>query len=239
MASRLVRLLSVFVGTLASCGGGSSAGHSPGGPTSLPQLSIVPSSLNMSVGETATLVAVDTGGGPSAVNWSSEKPEVITITPSGLAEAKSIGETSILASSGTLAARATGVVVRRIAGTWVGTTRMTGCTRQSGPGRNPCPTGIEFPLRMTLDQSGSSLSGELASFETVKGTVTASIDVNSTLVVAGTIPYEGGEVAVNTWNTTVTDSDMSGTYVLTQKFTNAFGPQVLKETFEIVKCSRQ
>jgi hypothetical protein len=153
---------------------------------------------------------------------------------------KGIGEATVTATAGSITARVAATVVRRVAGRWSGTVKMMECTRQSGPGRNPCVTGIVYPLELTFVQAGPALSGELATYETVRGPVGGSIDARSHLDVTGVITYgDGATMTIDRWDSAVDEAAMTGSFDVTHRFGNAFGEQVLKETFAILDCSRK
>jgi hypothetical protein len=96
--------------------------------------------------------------------------------------------------------------------------------------------GTVLPIRLVLTQSGQSLYGtvELGAFSVpVSGTINGSRIVLSG---SGTVPFESisTTVALSNWNTTVSGSNMTGTWRTTFAISGIPGSAFIDSTIRVV-----
>ncbi len=103
-------------------------------------------------------------------------------------------------------------------------------------------------MQLTVSQSGDAVSGTLQVFRdnAVSGTVTGHLSDIRSLSVTGTLQAPNGQEGaeqdvVSSWATVVDESlrAQSGQFNLERHFTNAFGPQVLLVSCQIITLTRQ
>jgi hypothetical protein len=129
------------------------------------------------------------------------------------------------------------------AGEWLGNFVVQDSTRVSGDAPSPCRffIGGEFPLRLTLQQSGNRVTGNLRLWQNPEsGSVSGEVKSSGELTLAGTLRGEAADTIsqVQNWVTTVVSVGMTGTFTLDERFTNTFGAQRLQFRCELKSVQR-
>ena len=99
-------------------------------------------------------------------------------------------------------------------------------------------------MRLIGNQVRNKVSGTLELFRhpSARGSVSGWTDESGTLVVGGTVyvPEENIEGDITKWETThdAERQKLSGKFTLMMRFTNFWGPQVVKQEYEVVRIVR-
>lgn len=184
--------------------------------------------------------------------WASDLPEVARVDNDGVLTALRLGTILITAAFEDLQASQPVQVVPDYQGRWVGTRRVTGCTRTSGSGPDLCRFvvvngGAVLPLALTLEHTNSGVTGTLelldavmrAPLETgrVSGTFTDGGAVTLSGKLQPALPDHPGETVLTAgdWSTALSDDNrrMVGRFVRRTRFQNAWGWQEVTEQCEV------
>jgi hypothetical protein len=230
-------------------------------PSSIPPapdvLTIVPPVEGLKLGSTQMLTAVLVSGDRTRrtvpASWSSDAPEIATVSDDGRVRGISLGKATIRATFEALSALQQLRVVPDYEGAWSGKYCITNCTRLSGDGPSYCRFVVgcnsPVPLRITLTQNGSSVAGALEFYDNVNhlleaGAVDGWIDDAGALALTGTTrsvePVHPSETTLSDWSTALTNdgSQMTGRFVRNLSFQNFWGPQKSREECKIVTLER-
>lgn len=243
----------LILGLLAeSCGNATRPDTIPPQPD---VLTIAPAIEGVKLGSTQALTAILVSGNGTRrtvpASWSSDAPEVASVSDDGRVSGVRLGKATIRATFEALSALQPLRVVPDYQGAWSGEYRIANCTRVSGGGPSYCRfvVGAALPFRTVLTQSGSSVAGMFEFYSNTRvlleaGAVQGWMNDSDALILTGITrsvePIHTGETTVSDWNTMLTDEgdQMAGRFVKNRRFQNAWGPQVSKEDCEVVKLER-
>jgi hypothetical protein len=221
-----------------SCGNGS-----PTSPTAAKALVInIPSAL--AVGSSTNVITrVSNNGRLQAV------AATLTADPPGIVAIDGLKITALAPAIATVVARYDGLeakqtvaVVPDMSARWSGELSRTTCVRESGPASDPCRFGLNnATFRLVLTGEGADLNGtmEIPANE-VNGEITGSVNSAGQSRMSGAL--QSGEVTITfaMWAGTVEGNEWKLEPLKWKRsFTNAFGPQVLVETWEVRQLTRQ
>lgn len=230
-----VRPLGLILAAVASaCGTGSA--RSPAAPSAV-SLSVRLEAPGVLTGSTttATATALTSAGAYSTVvpSWTSDRPEVATVSPAGVVAGVSPGSATILASYQGLSASATVAVTLNVTGSWQGTAQLESCdgfgnSRTCG---RIAPPGTAAHISLTLTQDGPAVRGSL-DLQTVPppqlgppvyavryvGELSGTVDSAGVLTLDGPtrrlpapdLSVDAGEI--RHWSTRVADGVQAGTF---------------------------
>lgn len=253
MNKRQWRISTVF--TIATgcasawCGGvATTTGPSPNsGPFPAAEtLQITPGDSSIAVGATIELSAIVVGpnGRRTAepCSWSVEPAGRVSVN-GGAVTGLAPGFGVITAVCTLLRAARQMTVVPAIGGTWAGNIRISSCQRVSGAGSDPCRfrVGSEHPIAVDVTQRGEILEGSFGLFRpAATGPLTGVLSSEGLLTGAATLSRQEDRRTVHV---TVVDVRFEaeravGVFHADNSFTNAFGVQQLRETYEIVTLTR-
>jgi hypothetical protein len=120
-------------------------------------------------------------------------------------------------------------------GTWQGSWQRTSCSETGGAVGVACSqTPTSGALRLTLTQTGSSVSGnvEVASFIIASS---GSVNAGGTLTLTGSAHLQSATETISNWSTTRNGTSMNGSFTLAIVADNqAFGSQTLVLTLQNV-----
>jgi hypothetical protein len=126
----------------------------------------------------------------------------------------------------------------QVQGTWTGEYTVSACNDQAAPGfcGGFVPVGTVLPVQLVLTQSGQQLSGTInlgAFLVPVSGTINGSRIV---LAGSGTVPIESlsTTVTLSNWNTSVSGSNMTGTWRTTFAIAGIPGSASIDSTIRAV-----
>jgi hypothetical protein len=228
-------------------------------PSALPprpdELVIAPPIEALKMGEREELAALLVRGDGTRVavpaTWSSDAPQVASVSAEGRVLAVGLGTTTIRATFEALSAQQSLRVVPDYAGRWSGQYRIAGCKRTSGSGPDICRNilNARLPLGVTLVQSAAVPVGTLDLYDNTgglleTGPVEGSIDETYALLLSGTTrsvdPVHPRETTIADWRTTLTEDGarMTGRFVQHETFVNFWGPQQLRMECEITRLER-
>ena len=172
---------------LAACSGGSGLAdglvgppNAPGVSTSFPSsMTINPNTVSASLGQSTQLVATlqsanGTPIGNAAITWSSADSDIVMVTSSGVATAIGVGQAALVASAGSISAKATVTV----GGDPVGTVAVAPDLATIGIGQT---TSLSATVR---DSSGAVLSGRNVRWISSNPAI-ATVDASGKVVGAG------------------------------------------------------
>jgi hypothetical protein len=138
------------------------------------------------------------------------------------------------AGSNTIGISGSAVPANTAAGTWSGHYVIercdgTGSTQDlfCSATRGAYPTGSSLPMRLTLTQSGGSVTGTL-SLGQVTGSVIGSISGTGDLTLSGTVSASGTAGRLTSWTTRVTGNHMSGNFGFDASFTGTPGVAAIR-----------
>lgn len=220
------------------------------GPTSpsargAPVLTIEPALSAIKVGETAALRAVqrlaDGTQRVTPATWTSDAATIIGVDTDGVVSARTTGSASISASADGLTASLTLQSVPDASGSWSGRTVDITDVRVSGAGPFRPTPGFVRPMSFSLQQQGASLSGD-AVVDLTPGPVEGTIRSSGRITLKGTFENNEGYRAEITQSLIDLDSTaqaIAGQFTITQRFVNAWGPQVIQQKREILSLKRQ
>lgn len=229
----------------------------PPAPAVLTGISIVPPLSEVTLGKAVTLQAIgrfsDGREQAMAATWRTDNPIVLEADGTGALTTHRLGAATITANVEQFSD------ARRIwvtpvpdapwqgdfSGTWDGQFRTVTCDRISGPGPSVCRSEVGgiFPIRLELAQQRNSISGSFGIYSNLKarGTVTGWVDGAGNLVLDGMFFLEEGDVQgrVYNWGSHLDSTGrMIGAFSTNERFTNAFGPQVLELRAELIGLTR-
>ena len=222
-----------------SCGGAEIAG-----PTVPPTLRIeAPTSINVGVTKTVRASMVEAGQARAvAPTWDAEPSSALAISGTsitGLSPARAV----LTARYEGLEATASVSVVPNVRGTWLAQITRTECVRESGPGSTPCrfAAGFAQPFRLSMTNDGATIGGSIRVFDVVlTGPVTGFLGVDGRLTLSATAINEGITVTITEWSSTFDRGVWTPDSLHWRRsFTNAFGPQVLKESWQFSQIRRE
>jgi hypothetical protein len=246
MTKRTCAALFVAAAVLVSvsCGGAPTAPGEPG----VHFLYIEGQSV-LAPGETTQLSASEMRAGQSISNvtaparWVSADSSIAAIQR-GLLRALAPGKTSISTDfqGGAGSADVHVIVPARaptnVLGQFVGTVRYTSSIRIAGEGPNPFrdQVGRPFLLELTLtEQSNASVSGTLLVIHRTVGPVRGHFDATGELNLSGTLGIAGEPLSsmVRRLRVRFDGTRMTGAGEGDVAMINAFGPQLMKQTFDV------
>lgn len=202
-------------------------------------LTITPDVKVLRVGERQLYTASIPTATPQTVvaSWTSSDDSIVTIDPSGSAEARGFGEAKISANAVGQTALLDLQVVPNVQGGWSGPMRVDTCGSNGG-GSNPCRLffGLSSSLDLQVTQNHDKVTGTLALFSSsMRGPVTGNVSTDGTVKVTGDLSDgEGGTATITQWQSqfnTVTRR-AEGHCEITYRYTNIAGPQVLTISFQ-------
>jgi hypothetical protein len=125
-------------------------------------------------------------------------------------------------------------------GTWSGRTVVIEDVRVSGAGPFRPSPGLVTPISFTLQQQGASLSGD-GVVDLTPGSVEGTIRSTGRITLKGTFENAEGYHVEITESPIDLDSAgyITGQFTMTQRFVNAWGPQVIRTTRQILSLTRQ
>lgn len=219
-------------------------------PTAPTAIAIVPATGVLKVGQSETLRAVASPEVSRALTatWTSDNPAVATVDARGQLAAVAAGAATIRATSRSLVATLTLIVVPDYAGTWIGQYRIVTCTRVSGPGTDPCRfvVGGSAPFELRLGQTGRAVTGTLSLsnleiFST--GAVSGAVREDNTLELQGLLRLPGfdADIRLVSWTSSIQPPGnlMEGVYTVEGRGANVFGVQVTREEHRLVNVTRR
>lgn len=207
-------------------------------PTITPQVSA------LKVGETQSLALTVDGTALSGVAWTSDHPELCSVSSAAIATALRPGTLTISAvASGNRRASLAVKIVPAMDGSWVGQGILVSYRRISGGGPYPAPTPTPYPYSMRLTQIHDQLAGNDSrnqSLENYQGTV----DIAGNVSLSGSVDLpEVGQLHIDTQTWTArTDTNpdrLNGSYTDIVRFPNFFGQQVIEYVSEFKDLVRQ
>jgi hypothetical protein len=176
-----------------------------------------------------------------SASWSTDRPDVLRIDAvSGEAIGEALGESTVTAAlEGRTVSRRI-QVVPDLSGEWSGQMR-TDQTRLSGPGPFRAVFNWVTLINFSLAQNHDKVSGTGTVFLTA-GPVQASITSTGAVSLRGSFrTTEGWTAEITEWGTQLDASGSAqvGHLTIIERFTNAWGPQVIQDRSEIVTLTRQ
>lgn len=217
-------------------------------------IGVVASKTDVNVGETIQLQAISTysdgSQAPAAVTWAAIPNAVASISAIGALTGLKLGSVAVTARTSTHSAVSEFRIINEnglparvdLSGAWAGEARVKSCERVTGPGSSPCRTGTLFRFGMALTQTNYDLaSGMTLGTGVYAGTLNGWRDYIGNVHLTGTLAISGGGTAeVTKWETRVSSpwSEMSGEFEVVERFTNDFGSQVIRVTYELVNVAR-
>jgi hypothetical protein len=136
--------------------------------------------------------------------------------------------------SNTIGISGSAVQPNEATGTWSGNYIIercdgTGSTQDlfCSASRGVYPVGSSLPMRLTLTQSGGSVTGTL-SLGQVTGSVTGSISGTGDLTLSGTVNASGSVGRLTSWTTRVIGNQMSGNFGFDATFTGTPGVAAIR-----------
>jgi hypothetical protein len=254
----LLVLVVTGLAATAGVGCGSQPPTAPGSPPVLIRVEIRPRPTQVSVGQTFELKAFGIYSDGSSDNGTSA---VWVASPNGVASIDTLGRLTgirlgvvavTMARDGlndALSVRVTDeastVPSVSLAGAWSGTANWIDCTRASGPGPSPCAVGTATLVRLVLEQPQPyTLIGSL-SLGSATGLVQGWRDVVGRMFLSGSMSFDLGHgphtYELTDWSVRLVApfDRLSGRFEVTERFDNAFGPQLLRSTFESTAMLRQ
>jgi hypothetical protein len=130
-----------------------------------------------------------------------------------------------------------------LTGQWIGGAEAIDCVRASGSGPSPCPLGARCDFQLSLTEpSPYDLAGTLA-VGRASGPVTGWRSLTGRMFLHGTIGFENNgphTLDLAGWNVMAEPlrHTMAGDFLMIERFTNDFGPQVLTTTYRLVDVVR-
>lgn len=228
------------------CAERSAAPTSPSGRTLL-GIAVVTSKTDVNVGETIQLQATslysDGTKAPASVTWVAIPNAVASISATGALTGLKLGSAAVTAMTPDHSAVAVFRVIDEnglparvdLSGVWSGDVRVKSCLRIAGPGSSPCRTGADFPFKLVLTQSNYALTSGIT-IGSGSGTLTGWRDYIGNLHLTGTLAIsDSGTAEITRWETRASPpwSAMSGEFEVVERFTNYFGSQVTRVTYEL------
>lgn len=241
--TRVIAYLAIIT-ILTSCRTG--APTPPTGPSSAAATTraIQPPTAVLKVLETETYSLAETSGTGQTVvaaAWTSDRPEVVEIDDRGVATAKAVGRATITATTNAGKAVLVVQVVEDFGGEWTGQMRVVEDVRTSGTGPFRPAVGWTPSFAFSLRQTHDVVSGSGVVF-TITAPVQGSISSDGQLHLTGTFTTaEGYEAELTDWASQIDDglgTRMSGHLTITERFRNAWGPQVIQKRCEIARLAR-
>jgi Bacterial Ig-like domain (group 2) len=238
----MTTLVALSVAPATACGESSMAPGAP--PDNSQAMKVIPALTGLRMTESQRFSAVTTAGGNqvaiSDVTWSSNHPDVCSVSSDGSVIALRLGDASITATSSGRTASVDLRVVPDVGGTWTGRAFVS-VTRISGLGRYDIPADGFFPYEVRLRQEHDRLNGtdRMTSFA---GTLQGTVDQAGRITLQGTFTGgpEAGTIETNPWNGEVDASGhLEGGFVAVHRFTNIYGPQVVQYRYTDIDVTRQ
>jgi len=200
VTSQVVRAVSVIglVALAAGCSGKNPAAPSQAAAPTITGLAIIGADAVLtSLSASYTVTATLTDGTTRTVTpaWTSSNPGVASVDGGGRLEGRIHGSTNLTASYEGRSATKNVQVVNNYAGTWEGRYVIRACTDEgeltdhdggwckAGAGR----VGTVASIRLTLSQTGSSLSDVRGTLGDYDGNVTGMVGADGRLSLAGTL----------------------------------------------------
>jgi len=229
----VARVVSILTGTvLLSCNA-----NSPAGPTDTGAFRVEPATTALRVSDSVQFVAMR-GSEVATALWTSDAAEVVEITSTGRATARSPGTATIWASSDDDRISAYIRSVPDATGRWQGQTIDTASIHVSGPGPYVSTVGLIRSLVLNIGQNGGVLSGD-GVIDLVPCPISGSIDENGQITLTASFSNEEGfSGEITKWSSVLTEQSITGEFEITQRFTNAFGPQVILQRARIQTLAR-
>ena len=209
-------------------------------PATVTRVAIVPTVTGLKVADRQTFTVVETLSDGTSRNsghttWTTDNDAVAKIGPDGTLVALSVGRVTIIGQTDSGTAQLALSVVADATGKWVGSFRIGACQRGSGLGPSPCITGSVHPITIVLSQIHDGVFGTAILFASpAVGSIAGTLTETSSLTISGRLmDSDGGTEELMSWTSTIIEGGIAGTFQVTHRFTNAFGPQVLVYTCEI------
>src|SRR5262245_9124886 len=176
------------------------------------------------VGERAQLrIVVSSNAGTRQLEnafWSSDRPDIVDISPTGTATGLKVGQAAITATSDGYKAMSTLNVAVDYSGVWKGRYQIVNCIRLSGDGSSYCRfvVGAMLPIQLALTQRGGQVSGEISLFDSdgrllTKGAVVGTSDPDSALRISGLLRSattgQDESTEISDWTTELSAIDAS------------------------------
>lgn len=253
-------MLSLLVSSEVAGCSSSTLPSAPGPTVQVVSMLLTPDRSSLKVGATIVFAAslLMSDGTMRSVNptWSVDSAVAGIVDSAGKVTGLAPGSVVVRATfEGTAASRSL-VVVPDFQGTWFGQFKRDTCVRVSGPGSSPCRflEGAVLILQLDIAHSGAAdVSGKITFFTSgptrevpgppaEAGAVSGQIAETGTLTISGStspVQEDQGSTLLSEWATGLqTQAVMTGRFVMTQTFYNAFGLQVLTEECTIIKLQR-
>jgi hypothetical protein len=248
--SRTVPYRTLIAGTVAALWVGLPA--CSGGPTS-PKgspigIRVKAAQTTVDMGEVLQLeaVAISADGAEAPVTplWTATPNAVAAVSQTGALIGLKLGRVAVTATANGQSGSAIFRVVNEdfppngdFSGAWSGGGRIAECIRVSGTGPFPCRTETQ-DFRLQLQQTGFNLAA-VFSIGGSAGQVTGWRGFTGDVYLEGTIPGDGTLELIG-WETHSAPPfvSMRGTFEVLHRFTNGFGPQILRVFYELESVTR-
>jgi len=228
--------------TSVACAASTPSAPTPG-PSPGEQTVIAPVLTGLSLSETVTFALVIQVGEQqhpaTGVRWTTTDSDVCSIASDGRATARKLGVVTLIGSDGQRSASLALQVVQDLSGHWRGQSVLS-ATRVSGSGPYNTVTDQLGPYELRIQQVHDRISGGewLTNFRIP---LSGTVDSRGRLSLTGTIDDpDFGHEEIAPWMAEVgNDGHLRGSALITSRYANIFGPQVVQYREEMIDIVRQ